>query len=89
MPWRRFIAHKIDEKRYLVVDRETGMEATVEGNAFGQIGEVQAQFGADLMNWLTSTPVLPLEPWLDLMKKNTRCHSTVRQGENAGKLVPT
>ena len=65
MPWRRFIAHKIDEKRYLVVDTETGMEATVEGNAFGQIGEVQAQFGADLMNWLTSTPVLPLEPWLE------------------------
>lgn len=45
MPWRRFIAHKIDERKYLIVDTETGLEATVDGQTFGLMGEIQAHFG--------------------------------------------
>ncbi|MDR6434620.1 hypothetical protein [Brucella pseudogrignonensis] len=65
MPWRRFIAHKIDERKYLIVDTETGLEATVDGQTFGLMGEIQAHFGVEIMNWLEKTPVLPLEPWDD------------------------
>lgn len=63
MPWRRYLAHKIGDKRYVIIDTHTGSEATVDGDLFGEMGGTHAHFGAELLNWLDANPAIPTDAW--------------------------